>query len=172
MGYNADCQGCPYFNQTHLDSNEWTNRHDPPVEAETNGSSVLIVALAPGVDEWLHGSPLMPCKRTGGTGGRRVQRSWVRKGKVREDFDIIEAVQCYPGVGSNGRDKKPSKQAVTACAGRLRARLKLGKYQRAVALGKDAYESLKQASADMNLKIVEGPHPNGGAKNHVLDALW
>ena len=172
MGYDVNCCSCPYFNQKHLDQKERTCRGDPPVEAEVNGSDVLIVALAPGVEEWRRGSALMPCKRQGGTAGSRVQQSWKRTCKVRKDFDIIEAVQCYPGREGGARDKKPVEEAVTACTERLRATLKQGKYRKAIALGKVAFESLKAASTGLALTLDKGPHPNAGASNDDLDALW
>lgn len=172
MGYDANCCGCPYFNQRHLSQAERTCRDDPPVEAEDNGSDVLIVALAPGVEEWRCGKPLMPIKKPGGTAGRRVQLSWQNKCKHRGDFDIIEAVQCYPGEGKNGRDKEPMKGAVNACAARLQVALQRKKYRKVIALGKAALKSLQKANTDPKLCIVEGPHPTGGAKNRILDDLW
>lgn len=174
MGYDANCCGCPYFNQQHLSQVERTCRDDPPVEAEVNDSDVLIVALAPGTKEWKLGSPLIPCKRQGGTAGSRMEQSWKRKGKKRKDFDIIEAVQCYPGKGSNGRDKEPAGDAVNACAARLRGALQRKKYRKVIALGKAALKSLQKANTDLKLCIVEGPHPTGGGKdkNTRLDALW
>ena len=172
MGYDENCCCCPYLNQKHLNQKERTCRPDPPVEVEDNGGDVLIVALAPGVEEWRSGKPLMPIKKKGGTAGRRVQKSWERSGKKREDFNIIEAVQCYPGEGKKGRDKEPVNEAVKACAERLRATLKQRKYRKAIALGEVAYKSLQRASANLTLNIAKGPHPTGGASKAELDALW
>ena len=106
MGYDACCCGCPYKDQTHLAADEKTGRSSPPVEVEVNGSGVLIVALAPGVEEWQCGTPLMPIKKRGGTAAGRIKQSWDRKGKERSQFDIVEAVQCYPGSGGE-RDNPP-----------------------------------------------------------------
>ena len=172
MGYDKHCRKCPYYQQKHLHPGERANRPNPPVEVEDNGSNVLIVALAPGENEWQCGLPLINLRKKGGTAGSRVQQSWNRRHKRRTDFDIIEAVQCYPGKGYDGRDKRPEQDALDACAGRLQARLEQVKYSKAVALGKDAYSSLKQASAGMKLKIIKGRHPNGGVSGVALDALW
>ena len=172
MGYNEHCKGCPYADQQHLDQEARTIRRDPPVEAEVNESEVLVVALAPGVDEWRHGRPLMPCIRRGGTAGSRVLQSWKRARKDRSDFDISEAVQCYPGRGDSGRDKRPAKGAVANCLGRLRATLVRGNYRKVIALGELAFESLQQANAGLGLAVEKGPHPTSGASRDELDALW
>ena len=172
MGYDSHCRQCPYMDQRHLDPSERTSRDDPPVEAEINGSDVLIVALAPGVEEWRCGHPLMPIKKRGGTAGRRIELSWNRKCKVRSQYNIVEAVQCYPGLGDDGRDKTPSPDAVVACRGRLRATLLQGNYRKAIALGDVAFESLSAESADLQVEPVKGGHPTGGTTNTELDALW
>ena len=172
VGYDSHCKGCPYFNQVHLDLEERTCRPDPPVEAEVNDSHTLIVALAPGAEEWRHCTPLMPSILRGGTAGRRVQLSWDRKKKKRSHFDITEAVQCYPGRGDGERDNEPVQKAVDACSARLRATLQKGNYRKAVALGGAAFNSLQEANTDPKLDIVEGKHPTGGASSKDLDALW
>ena len=146
VGYDSNCCDCPYLDQWHLDQSERTLRADPPVEAEENRSDVLIVALAPGVEEWQCGRPLMPVVKPGGSAGRRVELSWAREGKLRCQFDIIEAVQCYPGRGERERDMEPSDGAVRACQGRLRAKLEQGKYRKAIALGPIAERSLRAAA--------------------------
>ena len=172
MGYDSRCCRCPYMDQRHLDPSERTSRNDPPVEAEVNGSDVLIVALAPGVEEWVCGHPLMPTRKRGGTAGRRIELSWNKKCRVRSQYDIVEAVQCYPGSGADGHDKTPSGDAVAACRERLRATLEQGSYRKAIALGEVAFESLSAASADVQLQTVKARHPNGGATTMDLNALW
>ncbi|MDE0224602.1 MAG: hypothetical protein OXP28_05655 [Gammaproteobacteria bacterium] len=160
------------MDQRHLDHSERTSRDHPPVEAEVNGSDVLIVALAPGIEEWHCGRPLMPIKKRGGTAGRRIKLSWDRECKERSQYDIIEAVQCYPGSGDHGHDKTPCADAVAACRGRLRAALEQGNYRKAIALGDVACQSLSAASADLRLETVKATHPTGGATNAELDGLW
>ena len=156
MPYDSSCCSCPYRNQKHLPAGEQTQRADPPVDLEYNGSDTLIVLQAPGEEEWRCGRPLMAVKKKGGTAGERVRKSWDRKGKKREDFDIIEAVQCYPGRGTNNRDEKPNPGAVQACTYRLYRHLIKRKYKKIVALGETAHNASKNACCGLNIKIVRG----------------
>ena len=172
MPYDLACLNCPYRDQRHFPDHQKTQRDDPPVALESNRSSTLIVAIAPGVEEWQCGRPLLPTKKRGGTAGARIKQSWDRAGKTREEFDIIEAVQCYPGRGDADRDEDPDKSAVVACSRRLRTCLVEGQYTRAIALGQPAYDSLQLATEGLSLPIVKGPHPNGGTRRPCLDRLW
>lgn len=51
-----------------------------------------------------------------------------RKGANRNDYDITEAVQCFPGRNSKGRDKKPSTISVRCCMRHLVNDLSQKKY--------------------------------------------
>lgn len=174
MSYDStNCVNCPYYNQSHLQVEWRTDRHGPPIELERHNSSTLIVALAPGVEEWNVGAPLQPTKKQGGTAGSRVARSWQRVGKSREDFDILNAVQCYPGHDGE-RDAPPHAVAICSCMNRLAVFLVNSTYRNVICLGNVAEQVVTHIKQHHNLsfKIRKCPHPSGGAKNSELDSVW
>ena len=62
-----------------------------------------------------------------------------------------------------------------ACQGRLRDVLMEGEYERAIALGVVAHDSLDcivRNTEGLDIECVEGPHPNGPATRDQLDELW
>lgn len=170
---SANCQHCPYFEQAHLLPALRTSRNDPPVELECHDSKTLIVAEAPGVEEWRVGAPLQPTTKRGGTAGARIAQSWDRKSKRREDFDIVNTVQCYPGV-SGGRDARPRQLAVCSCLGRLAAILREKKYDRVVCFGEAAAEVVTHLRKTHNLafEVCLRRHPTGGIPSTELDSAW
>ncbi|WP_309896119.1 uracil-DNA glycosylase family protein [Archangium sp.] len=167
------CLTCPYRNQKHLPP-EWQQKRDNvPLEVEDNESDILLVIQAPGEAEWKAGKPLQPTTKQGGTAGIRVEQSWGRKGKQRADFNITNAVQCFPGK-ADGRDLPPDLQAVQACSGWLRDALNDGQYRQVIALGDVASLAVGFVVAleGLSCEVKHVTHPNGGLKSADLDALW
>lgn len=119
------------------------------------------------------GAALQPTIRQGGTAGSRLLQSWKRKGKRREDFDLVNAVQCHPG-NDGARDLPPREDALERCAGRLATIIRDGSYSRLVTLGAAATNAAKEILSREGLKIEirECIHPNGGATRKMLDSLW
>lgn len=103
----------------------------------------------------------------------RIQNSWHRKGKAREDFDIINAVQCFPG-NDGDRDFKPMCDAKSCCAKRLRGILEQGIYREIIAFGDVAFETVNSLllASNINSQLIQAAHPNGGVSNSTLDSLW
>lgn len=173
MPYDTtNCPSCPYFNQKHLKKAARTLRADPPVELEAHNSRVLIVAQAPGIEEWETGLPLQPIVKQGGTAGSRVAQSWKRVNKVRSDFDLVNAVQCYPGALK--RDDEPHRIAVCLCMNRLGVILERDQYDRVICFGSVALDTVThlRAARDLTFSIDACRHPNGGAYREQLDSLW
>lgn len=173
MAYDLHCNSCPYFQQRHLLGAFQTGRNFPPVELESHGSSTLLVFQAPGDIEWAVGKAIQPTKKPGGTAGVRILNSWCRKGRTREDFDIINAVQCFPG--NNGdRDFKPLSDAQVCCAKRLNGILEQGTYREIIAFGGVAFETVNSllCGSDISSKLIQVAHPNSGIPNSTLDSLW
>lgn len=102
------CHQCPYLGR----------RNRLPLSMEINSLDVLLVFQAPGIYEWRYGRPI--CSPSPKSAAARIRNSLCRIGKSRRDFSITNAVQCYPGKKSNGRDKCPNRQACRHCAQRLR----------------------------------------------------
>lgn len=173
MPYDLHCQACPYFQQRHLRAPLRTNRDSPPVELEVHGSSTLLVFQAPGFTEWVKGEPIQPTRKRGGTAGVRIQNSWRRKGKAREDFDIINAVQCFPGNDGN-RDLAPMPEATLCCAQRLQEVLEEGIYLEIVAFGDVAFTTVTSLTSGIGIssQLIRAAHPNGGVSKTTLDSLW
>jgi uracil-DNA glycosylase family 4 len=169
----SNCPNCPYVEQVNLPDELRTTRLGPPVELECHGSKTLIVGEAPGIEEWRAGAPFQPTKRVGGTAGARVARSWERVGKRREDFDILNVVQCYPGVAGK-RDARPDALAVSSCANRLAEVLIARQYTRVVCLGEVAKQVVLHLRKvhDLSFEVVQCPHPTGGASKMELDSVW
>ena len=173
MAYDQHCRPCPYFQQRHLLAASQTTRSSPPIELESHGSSTLLVFQAPGIMEWIAGKPIQPTQKRGGTAGARIQNSWHRKAKTREDFDIINAVQCFPGKGNN-RDFEPMSDSRSCCAKRLKEVLEQGTYSEIIVFGDIAFKtvnSLKRESG-ANPQVIRAAHPNGGVSKSTLDSLW
>jgi uracil-DNA glycosylase len=177
MPYCTNCSNCPYLDQNHLKgSNYVTQRPDPPIELEDNGSPVLLVFQAPGVVEWNVGKAIQPTKKQGGTAGSRLEKSWKTKGRQRSDFDIINAVQCFPGNpgGKGDRDYDPDSAARTCCAVRFTAAIKQKNYSEIIAFGHIAQTLVNQIlpSLTNNPKFTAARHPSGGCSNSILNSLW
>lgn len=123
--------------------------------------------------EWVAGKPIQPTPKRGGTAGVRIQNSWRRKGKARDDFDIINAVQCFPG-NDGDRDFKPMSDANSCCAKSLNGILEQGIYREIIAFGDVAFETVNLliGGSGINSQLIRAAHPNGGVSNSTLDSLW
>lgn len=171
---NENCSGCPYFKQNHLLGTKFiTNRTFPPVGSEINGGDTLLVFQSPGIKEWETGLPLQATKKLGGTAGRRIELSWSRAGVHRKQFDITNAVLCYPGT-QNGRDKPPESDAERCCAHNLRATIEGANYSRIISFGGIANRLTTEVLGGKFLpeQHIAVKHPCGGLTNKNLDSLW
>ena len=158
MKYNynylsPDCNGCPYSSKQSKDKHI-------PIIIERNKSDVLLVFQAPGKDEWCgNGGTQRPApiisKKSHSTAAR-LRNSFNRKHVQRQNYDIAEVVQCYPGEGNNGRDKRPSKKAITHCSKILERNIKFNQwnhYKKIVSFGKIANDVVERIIAKNNLSI-------------------
>ena len=174
--YYKECIECPYFKQNNLSINK-VYRQFPPIRIENNKSHTLLVFESPGINEWNSASPIQPIHVQGGSAGVRIKNSWDRCGKQRSDYDIVEAVRCYPGKGSNGRDNKPEEKAKTCCSKILIRELGNSNYSQIIVFGKPAKEVMAMVIRAMKVKkkltVTFVPHPNSSdSNNSLLDSLW
>ncbi|MBL0577177.1 hypothetical protein JD491_05985 [Aeromonas caviae] len=178
MSYDQEnCPTCPYYEQKHLDTTSKTDRKYPPVTLENNKSEVLLVFQAPGIDEWHVGKAIQPVKKKGGSAGARIEQSWSRCQKHRNDFDIINVVQCFPGTISNStstRDLPPNSISICKCKSRLLTAITAKKYSQIIVFGKVAHETVNCLFQYINYKpvITYATHPTGGVSRQLLDELW
>jgi uracil-DNA glycosylase len=173
MAYDSNCNNCPYEKQIHLSSKNRTNRVSPPIELENNNSEILLLFQAPGTEEWKEGQAIQPVKKQGGTAGRRIELSWERKHKNRNDFDIINTVQCFPGNNGN-RDLEPNTMSICSCSNKLEYILNTNHYSKIIAFGEIAQNVVENITNKLKIEIdiVKSKHPTGGLSNKDLDDLW
>lgn len=171
---DAICQGCPYHPAEALALAPTGSRAHAPLDAERNGSRTLLVARAPGIDEWEDGRPLIsPNYRSA---AHRVRKSHGRLGRDRRDYDFTNTVQCYPGKqpsrnGKPPRDNAPAPAAIAHCRQWLQRTITAGRYTKIVAIGKEAVEAVASCKRPPGVVIRKIPHPSSGRlTNKALDA--
>ena len=181
----SNCIGCPYVNQQHLSSGGIAPVFTPLSIDYGTSSNVLLVFQAPGFDEWIgntaSGMRIPIDSVNPHSAGNRMRRSMVRKNTSRADYDITEAVQCYPGKKSTGRDKIPSSTSMRCCLRHLINDLSQKQYNKIVAFGDIAYQMTCNAVSiiNTNTKIsiiqptpIHAKHPSGRVSNSSLDASY
>jgi uracil-DNA glycosylase family 4 len=137
------CRKCPYHPSREIVPHPLSGRAHEPLSAEDNGSGTLLLLQAPGVEEWSSGRALSSQQNL--SAGQRFATALAKTGKRRNDFDIAEAVNCYPGTAPNGRDKQPTRQAIVACNKWLADLLNEKRYTKVVLFGRVAEEALALA---------------------------
>lgn len=152
------CNGCPY---------ERSRIGKEPLSKEHNGSSTLLVFQSPGIDEWNLGKPV--CSSNARSTAARVRNSLTRISKSRVDFDITNAVQCFPGKAKSGRDNKPSEVARRLCEEWLRVDIDSSNYSKIVVFGAIAKRSVNSVLSVSTIPVVFIAHPSGQLSNADLD---
>lgn len=151
------CENCPY-----------RRCDDYPLSMERNSTRALLILQAPGQEEWREKQPAISESRT--SAAARIADSFDRIGKVREDFSITNAVQCYPGRPPGGdRDDPPCEQAVEACAGRLQGDIESEDWLAVVVFGNTAKEIVRCLGYGEDPRFRFIKHPSGGLSNECLD---
>lgn len=161
---SGNCNGCPYNPSGSPNSCNGGQTREP-LTKEDNRSRCLLILQAPGEKEWAERKPLTNPRGAGG----RLQNSWLRLGKSRHHFDITNAVQCYPGKRSTGRDARPKGLAVRHCQNWLRLDIESKAYRRIVVFGTVARTSIERLGFKDDKRFVFLRHPTGGLRNGELD---
>lgn len=157
--FKNHCDGCPY--------SQSTTGPNLPLSKEDNDSLILLVFQAPGPDEWNRRIPI--CSPDTRSTAARMRNSLARLKKFRTDFDITNAVQCYPGKAASGRDRKPSELARRKCAEWLRSDISQKTYSKIVVFGNVAKKSVREVLLPPSVPVVYIKHPSGGLSNTALD---
>ena len=180
------CNNCPYVQQQHLQNTNFQIPNPSPLSLDLgNNANTLLIFQAPGVDEWL-GNTCSQIRipidsKNPHSAAARMKKSMNRKGAVRGDYDITEAVQCFPGKTSSGRDRKPSAQSIRCCLRHLVNDLSQKQYVDIVAFGVIAFEMAQEAvnivNSNSQIKLIQPTprfvkHPNGGIDNITLDSSY
>lgn len=149
---------------------------------ENNNSDYLLVFQAPGFSEWTGGTLTMSGNRipidsvSAHSCAERMRRSFSRKHVCRTNYDIAEAVCCYPGKLASGRDKRPRVGSIKQCTVNMATLLKKKKYSKITCFGKIAYKVVVDAIA--TIQGWNGPvpvyaaHPSGRVSDSRLDSSY
>lgn len=163
------CPNCPYFDAQHL-SPKHRSLRQIPIRIEKNNSDTLLIFQSPGIDEWRNGKPISSNNKR--SAAHKLLEAIKLIGGKRSDFDIANAVQCFPGkktLNETSRDKTPSIKAKKACSNYLRENIVKNKYTKIVAFGKFAKESLQQLRLDPNITVLFAKHPSApGVSNSQI----
>lgn len=168
--FGTHCIGCPYENAQHLHAATRSTRATP-LTMENNDGSFLLIFQAPGINEWSNGRPASSTM-TNSTGAK-LEAAFAHCGKTRADYNITNAVQCFPGkqepkTGKRPRDKAPLAAARRHCGHWLRENITSHVYQRIVVFGSPARDAVHALGYVNDKRFVFVRHPNGGLSNAKL----
>lgn len=151
------------------------NKEGEPLKLERHNSKILLVFQAPGKTEWDNKAPVQNQKSIS-SAGYKIHKSWERTGKKRNEFDITNTVQCYPGYNEKQkRDKKPNSVTKQCCSNILETDIVNNNYSKIICFGTIAKNQVNNIMNKNKLKIkpIESKHPCArGFKNADLDKLW
>lgn len=141
----ANCTGCPYIHGRHLTDDEKALQGHP-LSLENNGSTILLIFQAPGIEEWKSGKPISSDNPK--SAGSKLKKAFQLLGRERGDYNVSNVVQCFPGkLASSGtnapRDKSPPKAVRNACLKWLREDISNGSYTQVVVFGRHAEDAVK-----------------------------
>ncbi len=174
LGFGEHCRGCPYEGVPHLSAADRTVR-SIPLAMEDHRSAVLLLFQAPGEKEWIHGRPVSSNEI--GSAGYRFENAFARAKKTRADFNITNAVQCFPGkkevkASERPRDRCPPALARRHCADWLLKDLKARPYSRISVFGSEARKSIDHLGLATDPRVQFYKHPAGGLSDaEILDAI-
>jgi uracil-DNA glycosylase family 4 len=139
---------------------------------EENHADVLLIFQAPGVDEWEKGKPVASNKSN--SVGMRLEAAFRRANRIRQNYNITNTVQCFPGKKSpvdnkKTRDVAPRAAAHRHCAEWLRQDIRAHKYKRIVVFGAHARKAVQKLGFGTDPRFHFVRHPAGGLKNIDLD---
>lgn len=77
-----------------------------PLSIEHKSDQALLIFQALGGDEWIKKQSIVSCSSR--SAAARIGNSPKRIGSSRKSFSITNTVQCYPGRGAKGHDKRPT----------------------------------------------------------------
>ncbi len=152
----------------------------PPVHGPAILSPIFLLGQAPGPHEGELGRPF--AYTAGKTLFRWFQESLgVDEGKFRERVYMAAVARCFPGKGTGGGDRVPSREEIEICGSHLKKELQIlkpklilpvGKLAISQVLGSNAYRSgslltevvgvqLKATYYGQTADVVCLPHPSG-----------
>lgn len=102
-------------------------------------------------------------------------KAFQRVGKRRENYNITNAVQCFPGkkpnlTGKRPRDKELPSEAIQHCRQWLKNDIERQKYERIVVFGTPARDAVLRIMREGDKRFRFVIHATGGLSNDDLDS--
>lgn len=120
----------------------------------TNTSYCVMLLEAPGKDEVIQNTPVV------GTAGNKLWALANEVGLQREDFLIVNSVNCRPVNGN--KNGKPTTEEMTSCAPWIRKYIKIIKPEKLLVMGRYAIESFNRIVGS-NILPVDSIVDNNGS---------
>lgn len=170
--YTSDCWGCTFKNAGHLPDDIIFIR-SRPLSMEDNAASILLIFQTPGLDEWETGRPISSTNPR--SAGARLRKAFERLGTSRANYNITNAVQCFPGKkpqtnDKRPRDNKPPAEVIRRCSHWLRQDIEAREYERIVVFGDPAKKAVQAHNYGEDPRFRFVRHPSSGLFNAELDA--
>lgn len=163
--FGEHCTGCPYLQCSHLERQEREIRKTP-LSMEDNGADILLIFQSPGINEWNTGKPIASTNKR--SAAYRMKQAFKFAGKTRSQFNITNAVQCFPGKSKDDgfsapRDNRLPASVVKHCVQWLRRDIEAYPYKRIVVFGDPAKRAvMKLLKYEESDRIRFLKHPTGG----------
>lgn len=135
------CSSTPSKNHLYIHS----KRNNGPVDLYSlqPTNDILVVFEAPGIDEWRKGEPI--CSQRRGSAAYKFNTELSKQGKQKSNYDIAEAVRCFPGTSTTSSNQKKQQEldeAAKHCKKYLKAIILNKNYKKIVCFGEVAKKSV------------------------------
>lgn len=162
--FHNHCIDCPYMNAAQLSEDDRAIRMTP-LSMEDHAAPVLLIFQAPGIEEWKSGKPISSVNPK--SAGARLASAFYLIGKTRNDFNITNTVQCFPGKRENCSDSKPRDISPPAkvrqhCYEWLRQDIAIYQYEHIVVFGNLAQKAVQALGYKNDKRFHFVKHPSGG----------
>lgn len=107
-------------------------------------NDILLVFESPGIDEWSKGEPV--CSKRTNSAGYKLNSELSKQKKHKGNYDIAEAVRCFPGTSTkniNQKDQNELDKAAKYCRKYLKDIILCKNYRKIVCFGKVAKDNVK-----------------------------
>ena len=158
----ASCnKKCPYKkcstdpSKNHTDIRSRRNNGPLGLYSLRSANDVLLVFEAPGIDEWSKSEPI--CSNRRGSAGYKFNTELNNQGKQKTNYDIAEAVRCFPGTSTNSgnqKDQKELEKAAKYCRKYLKDIIQSKNYKKIVCFGQVAEHNVLQ----IMLSLIKQKH--------------
>lgn len=143
-----NCGSCPY-NPNNSNSAQivqaYKNKNKSPLSLVNNNSDILLIFEAPGITEWSKNTPL--CSKRSSSSAMIFNKALAASniGKTLSNYDITEAVCCFPGTSGKSKIGKKNadeeRLAACFCVTNLKNDILGKRYKKIVCFGLIAYNS-------------------------------